>query len=68
MPAVTDNSIEPSKDKPLIRVLVADSTRMNSQLLADVLARDKRFRVFEIQLSAPAILAIGASAVLVIRN
>jgi len=58
---VTDNSIEPSKDKPLIRVLVADSTRMNSQLLADVLARDKRFRVFEIQLSAPAILAIGAS-------
>jgi DNA-binding NarL/FixJ family response regulator len=59
--AVTDTSIEPSKDKPLIRVMAADSTRMNSQLLADVLARDKRFQVLETQLSAATILAAAAS-------
>ena len=56
---VTELSIEPSKDKPLVRVLAADSTRMNSQLLADVLARDKRFRVLETQLSAATILAVA---------
>jgi len=56
-PAVNDNSNEPSKDKALIRVLAADSTRMNSQLLADVLARDKRFDVLETQISAAQILA-----------
>jgi DNA-binding NarL/FixJ family response regulator len=61
MPAVTDTSIEASKDKPVIRVLTADSTRMNSQMLADVLARDKRFRVLETQLSAAAILAVAAT-------
>jgi DNA-binding NarL/FixJ family response regulator len=60
-PAVSDNSIEPSKDKPVIRVLAADSTRMNSQMLADVLARDKRFRVLESQLSAATILAVAAA-------
>lgn len=58
---MTDISIEPSKDKPLIRVLAADSTRMNSQLLADVLARDKRFRVLDTQLSAATILAVAES-------
>jgi|SRR5271170_68999 len=57
-PAVNENSIEPSKDKPCIRVLAADSTRMNSQLLADVLARDKRFQVLEAQPSGAAILAV----------
>jgi DNA-binding NarL/FixJ family response regulator len=57
--AVTDIPIEPenSKDKQSIRVLTADSTRMNSQMLSDVLARDKRFRVLEIQPSAAAIVA-----------
>lgn len=54
---VSDNSIAPGNDKPSIRVLVADSTRMNSQLLANVLARDKRFQVLETQPSAAAILA-----------
>jgi len=54
---VTDDSIEPREDKALIRVLVADSTRVNSQMLSDVLARNKRFRVLETQLSAAAILA-----------
>ena len=58
---MTDTSIEPSKDKPFIRVLAADSTRMNTQMLADVLARDKRFRVLETQLSAATILAVAAS-------
>ena len=61
IPVVTDISIEPGKDKPLIRVLAADSTRMNSQLLADVLARDKRFRVLATQLSAATILAVSDS-------
>ena len=61
MPEVSDNSTEPSKDKPLIRVLAADSTRMNSQMLADVLARDKRFQVLAAQLSASAILAVAQS-------
>jgi DNA-binding NarL/FixJ family response regulator len=61
---VSDKSTEPGKDrdkdkdKPSIRVLAADSTRMNSQLLADVLARDKRFQVLEPQPSAAAILAV----------
>ncbi|MFZ0769860.1 MAG: response regulator transcription factor [Candidatus Sulfotelmatobacter sp.] len=58
---MSENSIEPSKDKPCIRVLAADSTRMNSQLLADVLARDKRFQVLEAQPSAAAILAATES-------
>jgi two-component system nitrate/nitrite response regulator NarL len=50
--------VEPGKEKPLIRVLTADSTRMNSQMLADVLARDKRFRVLETQTSADGIVEI----------
>jgi two-component system nitrate/nitrite response regulator NarL len=40
-----------------IRVLVAEKTRMNSQLLADALARDKFFRVIEAEPSEAAILA-----------
>jgi two-component system nitrate/nitrite response regulator NarL len=57
MLAMSDKSIESGNDKPSIRVLVADSTRMNSQLLANVLARDKRFQVLEVQPSADAMLA-----------
>jgi len=70
-PAMTDTPIESSRDKdkdkerekgkPVIRVLTADSTRMNSQLLADVLARDKRFRVLDAQPSVATILAVVAS-------
>jgi two-component system nitrate/nitrite response regulator NarL len=55
-----DASNELNKEKPLIRVLTADSTRMNSQMLADVLARDKRFRVLETQISALNIMAVAA--------
>jgi two-component system, NarL family, nitrate/nitrite response regulator NarL len=51
-----ENPAENSGEKP-IRVMAADSTRMNSQMLADVLARDKRFSVLETQVSADAILA-----------
>jgi len=40
-----------------IRVLAADSTRMTSQLLADALARDKRFYVIEVEPTEAAILA-----------
>jgi DNA-binding NarL/FixJ family response regulator len=63
---VTDASTHPTnqtnkENDKVIRVLVADSTRMNSQLLADVLARDKRFRVLEIQLSSDKLLAVAAS-------
>jgi DNA-binding NarL/FixJ family response regulator len=53
--------VEPGKEKPLIRVLTADSTRMNSQMLADVLARDKRFRVLETQTLAVGIVEIVES-------
>jgi DNA-binding NarL/FixJ family response regulator len=52
-----ENSPEKSSEKRSIRVLAADSTRMNSQMLADVLARDKRFCVLETQTSADGILA-----------
>ena|SRR5579872_796720 len=40
-----------------IRVLAADSTRMNSQLLANALIRDKRFLLLEGEPTASAILA-----------
>jgi two-component system nitrate/nitrite response regulator NarL len=43
-----------------IRVLVADRTRMNSQLLADALIRDKTFRVIESGPSEAAILAAAS--------
>jgi two-component system nitrate/nitrite response regulator NarL len=39
-----------------IRVLAADSNRMNNQLLADVLTRDRRFRVLEGDPSAAAVV------------
>ncbi|SRR5579871_164440 len=42
---------------PSIRVLAADSSRMNSQLLANALVRDKRFSLLESEPSAAAILA-----------
>lgn len=58
---MAENSREGSKDKSLIRVLAADSTRVNGQLLSNVLARNKRFRVLAPQLSAHAILAATAS-------
>lgn len=44
-----------------IRVLVADRTRMNSQLLADAIARDQIFRVAEAEPSEAAILAAASN-------
>jgi len=41
----------------MIRVLAADSTRMNSQLLATALERDKRFQVLETAPDARSIVA-----------
>lgn len=41
----------------VIRVLAADSTRMNSQLLASALERDKRFQVLESVSDSRAIIA-----------
>ncbi|MGA8271550.1 MAG: response regulator transcription factor [Candidatus Sulfotelmatobacter sp.] len=58
---MTENSSEASKDKSPIHVLAADSTRVNGQLLSNVLARNKRFRVLAPQLSSHAILAVTAS-------
>src|SRR5277367_6180174 len=40
-----------------IRVLAADNTRMNSQLLASALERDKRFQVLEPVSESAAIMA-----------
>jgi DNA-binding NarL/FixJ family response regulator len=42
----------------VIRVLAADSTRMNSQLLAAALERDKRFQVMEPAVDSRTILAL----------
>ncbi len=47
-----------------IRVLAADSTRMNNQLLTDALTRDKRFRVQEGEPSAAAIVAAAEAEML----
>jgi len=55
MPPAKENSAENLEEKRPIRVLAADSTRMNSQMLADVLARDKRFCVLETQISVAGI-------------
>jgi DNA-binding NarL/FixJ family response regulator len=54
---------EPSfpSDSPPIRVLVADQTRMNTQLLAHSLARDDRFLVVEAESATDSILAITGS-------
>jgi DNA-binding NarL/FixJ family response regulator len=46
---------------PLIRVLALDQTRMNTQLLADYLAREKKFLVIEAESAADAILAVMGS-------
>lgn len=43
-----------------IKVLAADSTRMNSQLLSDALARDERFHIIEAEPTEAAILAAMA--------
>jgi len=56
--SVESNS-NPTKERPAIRVMAADSTRMNSQMLADVLARDKRFHVSPTQISADTILVVA---------
>lgn len=47
-----------------IRVLAADSNRMNNQLLADVLTRDSRFRVMEGEPKADAIVAAAGKEML----
>jgi DNA-binding NarL/FixJ family response regulator len=44
----------------VIRVLAADSTRMNSQLLASALERDKRFQVLEPVSDAATIITVAA--------
>jgi two-component system nitrate/nitrite response regulator NarL len=44
-----------------VRVLVADRTRMNSQLLADAVARDKIFRVIAAEPTEAAILMAASS-------
>ena len=49
--------ITPPESLPPIRVLAADSTRMNSQLLANALVRDKRFFLLASEPTAAAILA-----------
>lgn len=46
-----------SETPAVIRVLAADSTRMNSQLLAAALERDKRFRVLDPVSDARALVA-----------
>jgi DNA-binding NarL/FixJ family response regulator len=44
------------KNSPLVRVLVADSNRMNTQLLVEALARDLKLQVAEVEPSEAAIL------------
>jgi DNA-binding NarL/FixJ family response regulator len=44
-----------------IRVLAADSTRMNSQLLANALVRDKKFQLLECEPTATAIIAAACA-------
>jgi two-component system, NarL family, nitrate/nitrite response regulator NarL len=55
------NHISSPEISASIRVLVADRTRMNSQLLADALIRDQTFRVIEPEPSEAAILAAASS-------
>jgi DNA-binding NarL/FixJ family response regulator len=50
----------PDGSEEVVRVLAADSTRMNSQLLAAALERDKRFQVLEPALDARGIVATVA--------
>jgi DNA-binding NarL/FixJ family response regulator len=44
-----------------IRVLAADSTRMNSQLLANALVRDKKFELLETETTAAGVLAAASA-------
>ena len=48
-----------SENSEAIRVLTVDSTRMNSQMLADSLARDKRFRVAYAEPTPAAVMAVA---------
>jgi len=50
-----------SDSSDCIRVLTVDSTRMNSQMLADSLARDKRFRVCYAEPTPTAVLSAAAA-------
>src|SRR3974377_1816301 len=50
------HSIALPENTEMIRVLAADSTRMNSQLLAAALERDKRFHVLEAAADAQGIV------------
>lgn len=52
--------VTPLPDSEKIRVLAADSTRMNSQLLAEALARDSQLHVTGIEPKTSAILAAVA--------
>jgi two-component system nitrate/nitrite response regulator NarL len=52
----------PAPDSLPIRVLIADKTRMNTQLLAHSLGRDDRFQVVEAEPPEAAILARVSSA------
>jgi two-component system nitrate/nitrite response regulator NarL len=55
------NQISPPESSQSIRVLAADSTRMNSQLLANALTRDKRFLLLECEpASSTVVAATGA--------
>ena len=49
-----------SENDEIIRVLAADSTRMNSQLLAAALERDKRFQVLDPVSDSRTLLAVVA--------
>jgi DNA-binding NarL/FixJ family response regulator len=51
------HAISLPESSEIIRVLAADSTRMNSQLLAGALERDKRFRVLDPASDAHSIVA-----------
>ena len=59
-PTLGDHISSPELAAP-IRVLVADRTRMNSQLLVDALARDQNFRVTEAEPTEAAILAAAGN-------
>ena len=50
------------KNNPLVRVLVADSNRMNTQLLVEALARDLALQVTEAEPTEAAILTAGEQA------
>ena len=55
------HSITLPENSQFIRVLAADSTRMNSQLLANALVRDKKFVLLESEPTAAGILAAASA-------